>query len=340
MKISILAACGFAFCSAVLTVVPASAQWQHKLQGPTSLAFSPDGKTLATGNIEDWLAPGDLRLWRVSDGKLLHKTRYVYSVDGVAFSPDGKTLAMTTVVEKSKNPIRLWDVAAWRTKRVLGDDQFLSSIDYSRDGKRLVVGSNIAETGETVFAYVWNIAKKQNRALPQSDGFAQMLWSPNGIILGAFPNEYGYGKDSLRTWNTDGKLLWKQPQPDLNDMALMPGNKTFLAAIGKRKINSKGDVGAVQLRELATGKVKYSLKQSVPALVIAVSRDGKMWASGAEDGSVRLWNAQTRRFTRMLKPHRSAISNLQFSPDGRYLASASRGEDDAHDSSIRLTQLN
>lgn len=329
------------FCSAALTVAPASAQWQHKLQGPTSLAFSPDGKTLATGNIEDWLAPGDLRLWRVSDGKLLHKTRYVYGVDGVAFSPDGKTLAMTTVVEESKNPIRLWDVASWRTKQVLGDDQYLSSIDYAPDGKRLVVGSNMGENGESDYAYVWNIAKKQNRVLPESGGFSQMLWSPNGTILGAFSYEdYEDGTNSLRAWNSKRKLLWKTSQPKLNDAALSPDGQTFLTAIGDRQAGEKGSAGAIQIRELATGKVRYSLKQSVPALVVAATPDGKMWASGAEDGSVRLWNARTRQFTKMLKPHRNAIYNLQFSPDGRFLASTSSGTGPNRDESVRLTKLN
>ena len=308
---------------------PALAQWQHKLVGPTSLAFSPDGKTLATGNIEEWLAPGDLRLWRVSDGKLLHQTRYVYGVDGVAFSPDGKTLAMTTVVEKSKNPIRLWDVAAWRTRRVLGDDQFLASISYAPDGKRLVVGSNMGENGESDSAYVWNIATKQHRVLPESGDGSMMSWSPQGTILGAFP--YGDGTNSLRAWSADGKLLWQKSQPNLNAIAWMTDGRTFLAGLGDRSYNSKS-AGALQVRDAKDGRVLFEMKQSTPTICVAVARDCKMWASGDKDGRVRLWSAKTHRVFSTLNLHKEDVREIKFSPDGRSMASTNYN-------SVRLTRV-
>ncbi len=332
MKKAISSAGAFVFCAVAFTIAPASAQWQRKLVGPTSLAFSLDGKTLATGNIEDYLAPGDLRLWRVADGKLLHKTRYVYGVNGVAFSPDGKTLAMTTMVEKSKNPIRLWDVAAWRTRQVLGDDQFLSSIDYAPDSRRLIVGSDMGENGNSDYAYVWNIRKNRNRVLPESGGFSQMLWSSSGTILGAFLfDDY---KNSLRAWNAKGGLLWKLSQPNLNNAALMPDNHTFLAAIGERNSNETAHAGAVQVREIANGKVKYSLKQSVPALAVAAASNGNMWASAGTDGTVRFWNATTRRVFSTLKLHKGDVHALKFSPDNHFVASICYDDD-----SVRLTRV-
>ena len=102
------------------------------------MAFSPDGKLLATGSYE-----GGLKVWDLATAKAVISVRVndlppgnTWGVKALAFSPDGKTLA----VASQKPPVTLIDVPTGKKKQTLKwRTDFANSLQYSPDGKLLAV---------------------------------------------------------------------------------------------------------------------------------------------------------------------------------------------------------
>jgi RNA polymerase sigma factor (sigma-70 family) len=102
----------------------------------TSVAFSPDGKTLAAG-----LREGSIRLWDVATGReracLRERT---HSVRAIAFSPDGRTLA--SVQELPDDTVKLWDLASGRVRaRLAGHSGPVLAVAFSPDGTLATAGN-------------------------------------------------------------------------------------------------------------------------------------------------------------------------------------------------------
>jgi WD40 repeat protein len=91
----------------VITILDAATQKELiRIQGHTervtALAFSPDGKMLASGSVDK-----SVRLWDLATGREVRRLQGANSIEALSFSPDGKTLT----AKESDKTTRVWEVA-------------------------------------------------------------------------------------------------------------------------------------------------------------------------------------------------------------------------------------
>lgn len=115
----------------------------------TSLAFSPDGRLIATAGIDRMKRLTAIKLWDVESGSLVRTIAHSSEVQAVAFSPDGLQLASAA----ADRTVHVWNVATGRSAHTLrGHDGPVRDVAYSPDGRI------IASVGYDFRARLWEAA--------------------------------------------------------------------------------------------------------------------------------------------------------------------------------------
>ncbi|MBD2066410.1 hypothetical protein H6F93_02520 [Leptolyngbya sp. FACHB-671] len=296
---------GVNFCNADL----ATSVFTQTLSGIDSVAFTPDGKQLATGGVD-----GKISFWQVADGKqLLTLQGHQSWILSVSFSPDGEMLASGG----EDFTIRLWNVASGQCLRELeGHRNSVFSISFSPDGQTLASGD------EDSTIRLWDVASRQ--CLKTLEGHTGRVWSisfsPDGQTLASGSNDA-----TIRLWNVQNGECFKTLQGQAGGIRSVHFNADGQTVAGG------GDDAAIHLWNVESGQC-FKVLQGHTGVIqsISFSPDGRTIASGSFDSSIRLWNVEDGQCLKMLHGHSQAIRSVNFSPDGQTLASGS------YDFSIRL----
>ena len=271
--------------------------------GVNAVAYSTDGKLLATGDIR-----GAVILWEAQTGRELR------SLDGtsggeiysVAFSPDG-AFVLTGHHDKLA---RLWDTATGKELRSFkGHTAFVCSVAFSPDGKQILTGSLDLTVRQ------WDAASGQEIRIVTKDAL-RAVFSPDGKSV---LTNGGGGEYVPALWDaTTGRKI-----REFVGHTQVPSGLAF-STDGKQVLTGSLDKTA-RLWEVATGKEIRAFKGHVGGVTgVAFSPDGKQVLTGSHDKTVRLWDTTNGKEIRTVETFPSDVESVAFSPDGKHVAVAVR----------------
>jgi WD40 repeat protein len=314
-----------------------------------TISFSPDGTSLATLSQGEYPRAYVVSLWDVNNGVRRWQQDYDLSNsdgEGMAFHPDGSQLVVT---RRNEDGLLAFDVQTGEPITLSVEDLPSSTVyhvAYTPDGSYLVM----SYTGPSIG--VWNMVTGQLvYELTQDDsdimGYWSLVISPDGIL---------FATNSSPSLEQGRVSVWALPSGvSVHDLPTETGNViTVVFSPDSRLIAAGGIVGVVQLWEAATGRTLMVWDVSSfdtgtsRALIgegiitdLAFSPDGTLLAIAVRyvDRSdrppydihdIRLWDVEQGKEVAKLSGHTDEILDLNFSPDGTRLASAS------HDGTVRI----
>jgi len=277
-----------------------------------SIAFSPDGRSLATGHTN-----GVIHIWSVESSEVEKTIPYDYNsyVNSIAFSPNGQIIASG----KTGGKIELWDVLSGKsllTFKGHAEDSWVTELAFSPEGKTLVSRASDSsvrlwdvETGQVKFAFI----------LVGSTNESGIAFSPDGSVIAIATSD-----KLISLWNVNnGQLLFKLFVPTdsigASKLAFSPDGHTLIAS----------GYSAVWIWDLATKNLLATLENAGNNIAsIALTPDGKLlavsgWAGIDKLYEINLWDIESQKQLTSLIGHTGWIRKLAFSPDGRLLASGS-----------------
>lgn len=297
-----------------------SASWKciYTLKGHrspiTSIAFSPDGETLASGSQDQ-----TIEIWRYQSGKrwytLVGHTNWITSI---AYSPDGKTLASGS----RDKTIEIWDmVKGKRWFTLTGHQDAVEMVAFSPDGRWLASGSR----DKTIEIWDMNKGKRGFTLRGHQDRVYGVAFSRDGQLLVS-----GSRDQTVKLWNLQTK----------QEICTLTGHVDWVTTVAfsfdNQLLATASRDGMIKLWQNQQGK--WSLLRTLRAdqnevFSIIFTVNNQQLISGCQNGFVDIWDVQQGKLLETIKAHDEDVLTVALSLDNQWLATGS------YDRSVKLWRL-
>jgi WD40 repeat protein len=267
-----------------------------------ALAYSPDGKLLASGGYRE------VRLTDRRGALVATLSGHVEKVRGLAFSADGKLLAAAGGQPGRFGEVKIWDVEKRTELRtVKGHTDCIYGIAFSPDG------ASLATSSYDKLIKLWDAATgRELRTLKDHiDAVYAVAFTPDGKrLLSAAADR------TVKVWDpATGERLYTlgEPLDGLNAIAVHPGGK-IVAAAGLDKT-----IRVWTLGEKSGAMVNSLIAHEDAILHLAYSPDGELLISSAADRTIKIFKAADLTELKALKQPDWAMA-IDVAPDGKTFA--------------------
>jgi WD40 repeat protein len=249
-----------------------------------SMAYSPDGKTLATGSFQE------VTLWDPEKGTVKQRIGgFAHNVTCIAYSADGKYFATGGGAPTEDGEVKIFDSTGKPVVELKGaHSDTVFGVSFSPDGKLLATAA--------------------------ADKFVKVFEIPSGKFVKSFEGHTHHVLDV--GWTPDGKKLasagadnfvkvWDYEKGEkIRDIQGYQKQVTRLVFVGKTPtfLTASGD-GSVKLTNAENGGQQRAFGGATDFVyAVAASPDGNVVAAGGEEGVVRLYNGQNGQLVKALLP--------------------------------------
>lgn len=289
-----------------------------------SVSFSPDEHHIVSGSSDR-----TVRVWNAYSGcPVAVCNGHLQAVTSVAVAPHGRQI----VSGSEDGTARIWDATNGKELFVLcGHSNSVQCVAYSCDGRQIATGSQDC----TVLVWDASSGVKLGALRGHSASIESVTFSPDGSRIAG-----GMGDSTVRVWDVNSRTqigVFRGHDYRVNSVAFSPDSRQIASGSSDLRV---WDVDSKRVE--ATSRAHEGLptfyngpfhrRGDEQMLIlghdgtvrsVAYSFDGQRIASGSEDSTVRIWDANGDSDESRLRGHELEINSISFSQDGLEIATGS-----------------